>query len=996
MRTRNALFVLLAILTLTLACNRTRSTASLDPKEFIAASRIAPGLELQLAAREPNVVDPVAIAFDADGRMFVVEMRDYPTGMDGKGAPGGRVRLLEDADGDGYFEKSTLFADGLQYPTSVLPWRGGVLVTSPPDIVFLKDNDGDGRADERTVVLTGFPVDNTQHNINGLIWGLDNWVYGANGGNRGTARSPRAPERAVPLERADFRFRPETGEVATSYESTGGFGIAFDAWGHMFGTHNTDHIQHVLLRREYLARNPHFAVGRSRHVISDHGASAELFQISEPEMRFNHPEQSGHFSGGCGLTYYEGGALGPAYDRSFLVADVVVNVVHRDVVEPDGPTFRARRAEERAEFLAGKDNWFRPVFMATGPEGALYLADMHRAVIEHPEWIPDVVEQKLNVRAGDDKGRIYRIVPRGGLPTQKPALSRASVEDLVAALGNANRWRRETAQRLLVERKDPRSAPLLVRAFRESSVPVPRLHALWTLDGLDALTAELVSAALADSHPGIRENALRMAETRLPELGRAVAAMTADPDARVRFQLALTLGRLGGAEGANGLVDLARRDAASEWSRIAILASLDDTAPRVLDALLRNREFAAAARDSKERQEFVRRLAGIIGARQNADEIAAAIAIARAQAEARAVQTSLLDGLADGLQNAGESFASPAKLRDALAALLASPSTPVVRASLRVAGRLGIRDLAAQSRALERARTRAADAALATDDRLAEIELLGLGTFDQTGETLLALMDPRQPREVQAASARVAARIGDEAFARAILGRWRTFSPQVKSITLQALLEKRPFHDLLLRSLETKQLTFGELNLDLEQRRRLLRRSTEDIHRRAAALFGDQEFSNRKAVVDQFLPKVVPLAGDTRRGETQFRNQCAKCHRLRGIGFAVGPDLGMAFAKAKEDLLTSILDPNTAIEPQYTSYVVTTLRGDEISGLIKTETPSSITLVRAGGESDTVLRNQIRVIRTDGLSLMPEGLEKGLTAQDFADLIAFLRERESS
>src|SRR5262245_25731534 len=226
-------FLLVLAMATAFACNRAKPSASLDPKDFIAASHLAPNLELQLAAREPNVVDPVAIAFDADGRMFVVEMRDYPTGMDGKGAPGGRVKLLEDADGDGYFEKSTLFADGLQYPTSVLPWRGGVLVTSPPDILFLKDNDGDGRADERTVILTGFPVDNTQHNINGLIWGLDNWVYGANGGNRGTARSPKAPDKVVPLERADFRFRPEPGQVETSYESTGGIGIAVVTGGAM-------------------------------------------------------------------------------------------------------------------------------------------------------------------------------------------------------------------------------------------------------------------------------------------------------------------------------------------------------------------------------------------------------------------------------------------------------------------------------------------------------------------------------------------------------------------------------------------------------------------------------------------------------------------------------------------------------------------------------------------------------------------------------------------
>src|SRR2546427_2441070 len=242
----------------------------------------------------------------------------------------------------------------------------------------------------------------------------------------------------------------------------------------------------------------------------------------------------------------------------------------------------------------------------------------------------------------------------------------------------------------------------------------------------------------------------------------------------------------------------------------------------------------------------------------------------------------------------------------------------------------------------------------------------------------------------------MAAQIGEVEVARTVLARWRSYSPPVKSTALGMLLRKPAFHDLLLAALEKKQLSFGELNLDLEQRRRLLRRSAEDIQRRAAALFGDQEFSNRKPIVDQYLAKVLSLAGDARRGAGHFRAQCAKCHQLGGIGHAVGPDLGMAFAKAKEDLLTSMLDPNAAIDPQYTNYFVTTGKGEEIQGVIKTETPSSITLVRASGESDTILRSQIRQIRTDGLSLMPEGLEKGLSAQDFADLIAFLQQRPAS
>ena len=403
---------------------------SLDPDEFIATAQFPDDLRLELAASEPAVVDPIGVTFDADGRMYVVEMGDYPTRPEGS-PPLGRVKLLVDEDLDGYYETWTLFADGLQYPTSVLPWRDGVLVAQPPDILFLRDTDGDGAADTREALFSGFPVGNTQHNINGLMWGLDNWVYAANGGNHGNGHPAGSPDDAVSIRGMDFRFRPDTRELETSYETTGGYGIAFDAWGRMFGTHNLVHIQHMVFQGAYLARNPLLAVPTTRHMIADHGGSAQLFQISEAETRVNHPEQAGRFSGGSGIAFYGGSTLPSAYDGSFFVNDVVVNVVHQDVVSADGPSFTASRRTEGAELLAGRDNWFRPVNLATGPDGALYVVDMHRAVIEHPEWIPDAVEASLDLRAGDDKGRIYRIVPRAGLPMVRPMLASADLPTLV-------------------------------------------------------------------------------------------------------------------------------------------------------------------------------------------------------------------------------------------------------------------------------------------------------------------------------------------------------------------------------------------------------------------------------------------------------------------------------------------------------------------------------------------------------------------------------------
>ena len=489
---------------------------SLGPEEFIATAELPDDLRLELAAQEPAVVDPVGIAFDADGRMFVVEMGGYPQRPEGW-PPLGRVKRLVDADLDGYYETWTLFADGLPYPTSVLPWRDGVLVTAPPDIVHLRDPDGDGVADAREVLFTGFPVENTQHNINGLTWGVDNWVYAANGGNHGSGHRPGRPEAAVSIRGTDFRFRPDTGALEPSFETTGGHGIAFDAWGRMFGTHNVNHIQHMVFPIARLRDNPWLVPPTTRDMISDHGSSAQLFQVSNAQTRVNNPDQSGHFSGGSGIAYYGGGALPPAYEGSLFVNDVVVNVVHQDVLTPDGPSFIASRRAEGVELLAGRDNWFRPVTVATGPEGALYVVDMHREVIEHPEWIPDAVEETLDLRAGDDKGRIYRIVPRDGLPTVRPALAGAELPALVDGLAHPNKWWRDTAQRVLVERDDVAAVPPLRYVLDNSEDPLARLHSLWSLRGLDALQVSDLRRAVRIGPAGVRESAAVLAADYLDD-----------------------------------------------------------------------------------------------------------------------------------------------------------------------------------------------------------------------------------------------------------------------------------------------------------------------------------------------------------------------------------------------------------------------------------------------------------------------------------------------
>src|SRR3954471_18550599 len=343
-----------------------------------ASYQLHSALEMSLFAHEPDVVDPVALTWDEEGRMYVVEMRDYPYGFGPDRKPGGTIRLLEDTDNDGKIDRSTLFAEGLSFPTSIAPWNGGVLVTAPPEIIFLKDTDGDGKADVREVVLKGFVLGVTDSNVNGLRWGLDNRVHGVNGGNGGKIVPTRTRAASVDIRGLDFSFDPESGDFTPTFHTSGGFGLVFDEWGRSFVTYNINHIQQRIIPVRYLRRFPGLPPMEATESISDHDEMSRIYPISDQETRVNHPEQSGHFSSAGGLGYIGARGYPQELFGSVLFCDVVGNLVHRDLLSARGPVFVASRSalETNSEFFASRDKAFRPVGVELGPDGAFYLIDM--------------------------------------------------------------------------------------------------------------------------------------------------------------------------------------------------------------------------------------------------------------------------------------------------------------------------------------------------------------------------------------------------------------------------------------------------------------------------------------------------------------------------------------------------------------------------------------------------------------------------------------------
>src|SRR5579864_4340986 len=466
----------------------------LAPALAQARIKIDRGLRVELVAAEPQVESPVAMAFDEDGRLWVVEMRDYPNGPAPGHSPEGRIRVLDDRDGDGRFETSSVFADQLLFANGVLPWKGGLVVTAAPSILDLRDTDGDGKADRREVLYEGFATQNPQLRVSHPNLGVDNWVYVANGLRGGQViRSGQAERKPIDLGGMDFRF-DLLHDRAEAISGMGQFGLTFDDWGQRFVCDNRHHLRHVVLPSHDIKRNPYLAVPDVVEDISElelgpGGSGAKLYPLSR-----NWTTSSlhiGRFTAACSVFIYRGDLLPDNYRGSAFTCDPTGNLVHQERLEPRGATFRSHPAREGVEFLASPDDWFRPVFLAHGPDGALYVVDMCRAVIEHPEFMPLELKNRPDLTAGKDRGRIWRIVPEGQRePRPRPKLSHATAPELIALLASHDAWWRTTSQRLILERQDPALIEPLRALVEKSSEPLARLHAAWLLEAFGRLDDE--------------------------------------------------------------------------------------------------------------------------------------------------------------------------------------------------------------------------------------------------------------------------------------------------------------------------------------------------------------------------------------------------------------------------------------------------------------------------------------------------------------------------
>lgn len=967
---------------------------------------IHPDFKITRIAAEPAIWDPVDMAWDEQGRLYVLQMSGYPTPESSTRPWPGKIMLLDDKDGDGFYESSRVFADDFLYADSIVCWRGGVIVANTPELLFLKDTDGDGVADEREVLLTGFMVGNAQHNFNGLAWCLDNRLIMSNGGNSGRVRLPDDAN-IIAIEGHDLWFDPAKKTVELTGESSGGFGVALDNWGHVFTTHNTDHISTLVFPQRYVDRNPHVSPGGTLQSISDHseGGLARVFPSGPAETRVNHPEQSGYFSGACGITFYGGGAFGPEFENSIFIGDVVTNLVHRDVIRANGPSFLAGRAadEQRSEFFSTSDRWFRPVNLKTGPDGALYLMDFHRAVIEHPEWIPDELEKDMNVREGDTMGRIYRITPKGGLPGVKVDFRKEHPETVVAALASPNKWMRDTAQRVLVEWQLPESVSMIERIFATTHSALGRLHALWTLEGLGRLREPLILRALAGAEPGLRENAIIISESRLAEseaLREAVLELLGDSDSRVRLQAILSLGELlylkneviYGPVLKSFKTVAASDDANNHWMRVALISGLGNH-PREIFESLAGRVSAGENFDDG-RRNMLHWTSRIIGARKAEDESTFALTAISAEGWDAGLRITVLDGLYNGLREGDAApwmSAAKPEIEAVLAPLMVSDDPSMLSAVWSLGSVLHLDAGESRAAALDRARSLVADAAADPSVRIENLSLLEFAPYEEREELLFGLLDIQHPTELQIAAMEQLSRAPNERVVPRLIETWKSLGPDSRRRASGLLIFRRQNHELLLDALEQGNLLVGQMNFDLERRRALLFSSNASVRERASAFFNDAGVVTRAEAIEKMRPALA-LVGDSVRGQKIYRDLCSKCHIIGREGSEVGPVLTDIFRKSAETLLHDILDPNAAVDTQYIGYTIVTKNGETLSGLMHHQSPTSVTLREGGGKDTVIARSDIKEMFASGLSLMPEELETDMQPQAMADLLAFLQQ----
>ena len=961
------------------------------PAISLEGFQIEEGFELELFASEPLIGDPVDMEIDENGDVYVVEMHGYPLDVHGSGF----VKRLTDTDNDGYPDKSEVFVEGLILPTSIMRWKKGFIVTDAPDVLYFEDTDGDGKADVRKVMLTGFARSNPQHNLNTPLYGLDNWIYLAHEEDIHTImfdsiledkgskiRFPDLPDREQLPQNAmgkSVRFKPE-GEGLELLSCYTQFGHDFDNFGRLFMATNSNHIFQEILQYPYLSRKPQLRTFESVAYIPDHGNNAEVYPITK-NAEHQLLTDIGVFTSACGTTIYNASLFPKEYQGANFVTESVHNLIHVDKMEPDGVTFKAKRMLQEREFLASEDPWFRPVNFYVGPDGALYMIDYYRRIIEHPEWMADEVTNSGELYEGTNMGRIYRIVPSGKkVPTfmGKKHLDRDNPDDLVQKLSHPDKWFRINAQRILVEegRGDVEDKVRGVLANQNDSLGI--VHALWTLEGLRKLMPGDILPQFTNPSPGVRENVIKMAEGFIDqaEIIEGLVAMAGQPQTkRVSFQLLLTLGYVNTQEAINASNKILEQYLDDEWMVTAGMTSQYFDGENWIAKLVEKK--------SVDDNEFINRIAYLLTMEGKKTAVNNLIDMAAKDTKA-AWSGAFLSGVSQGTKQAGADILGLMNSGDKLMKAFLLSGEEVSDDWARLINTVKVPTGSYTGQLLKIIENESGD----VRKKASAVSLLWKS--DDMVATVKSLIGTTRPVEVQNASLEWLSKniTSDKDFCDQITMRWPTLSSPVRSKSIDLMMLNDERIGSLLTALEDSVVNTSAIGW--RRSVNLMNSEVDMIKVRSRALL-DPYKENAGDLLASY-GNVNETTGDFEAGREVFSTSCSLCHTIgESMGTHYGPDLSSVKNQTKSAILKHILDPNASISDGFELCTVKKKDGTSLQGIIAYEDVNTMVLATAPGEETTVQRGDITDFRIIDMSAMPVGMGNAIGKKDMEDLLEFIK-----
>lgn len=950
-----------------------------SPEESLSMIDVQGGFEVSLVACEPIVQDPINIAFAADGSVWVVEMADYPLGVEG----GGRVKRLSDTDGDGRLDQADVFLSELNYPTSVMPWRDGVLVIAAPDVIFARDTDHDGTADQREVLLTGIGEANPQHRASGFEWGLDGRVYFGAGDDTDELLSHRNGQR-VHVRGGDVRWDPDSGDIAKVTGKTQ-FLRSRDRWGRWYGNSNSLPLFH------YRMESTNFDSGSggiepSRLVLKP-GVAPPVFPSSRVVDRFNDLFAKQRFTSACGSIVVCGAGMGDAMQDTAVICEPVHNLVARFALTDDGESVRGDRfaddVDAGLDWLVSTDTWFRPVRTIEAPDGSVWVVDMYRRVIEHPEWIPDAWQEQIDVRSGSEQGRIYRVAHPGAKVGSGPLVAKMNADELVESLIGPRAVVRDLAMQRLMWDKPEGIGPRLREMLSTQKASDARLRLFATLVALGDVTESDWQVALNDSDARVVAWAARAAanhefESRFTLLMDVLGRTTETDPAmdQAKFQSLLTLGQLETPEVDPLSFSRAVRTVLKEgWQESWCLDGL---------ALMRKSQASLALPSIAD---FLDQHDMEAIADSDWNRLEAAVRSIWDSCDPRSRRLVLADRLP-----------RQEKAHEAWTTIDASTLMLMLAASGNPAGDAALDQLVRER--VEAALRSVGDVHLPTAVRLRAAKLLGtpaIAAEDQVPslKTMLAI---DQPADIRAAALTSAYRVDCAETADVLISAWPHLIPNERRIAGQTLLQRWSWTRRLVDGLVNGPIRIADL--DPATLSELQNCRDYRVMKTIGSLIRQPTERERASLVNQHIAYLKehsrPTLDAIGRGRKLYQENCATCHEsvIDPSGLqqaAIGPALANLKAWNDGQWVAAILDPNATVEPKYRQYRVLTDSGQVFAGRVLDQSDDVILLGMADGRRVPVNRGELESMQDSGVSLMPEGFEAKLTKDQMADLITFLR-----